>query len=96
MRTGHRSQLADVTRGVSGRPLRVTSGSTSVYIWATLRHFDSKVMGWVKIGPIIPCERRLANTEFSESQEVTFGARFGYRDYGRPFSYFSVTLCCFD
>ena len=63
-----------------------------VHILATLRHFDSKVHGSGQIGPLIPCERRLANTEFSEFQELTFEARFENRDYDRPFETFLVTL----
>ena len=47
-------------------------------------------------GPLIPCERRLAKVKFSENQEVTFEARFGYRDYERPYGYFLVTLGRFD
>ena len=50
----------------------------------------------VNSGPLIPCERRLAKTDFSEFQEVTFGALFGNRDYARPFGDFSVTLGRFD
>ena len=71
---------------------RVTCG---VHL-ATLRHFDTKVRGMVKTGPLIPWQRRLADMEISEFQEATFGTRFGYRDYDRPFTTFSVTLCCFD
>ena len=67
-----------------------------VYIWATLRHFDSKVPGTVNLGPLIPWERRLAKTEFPEYQEVNSGTRFGNRDYGRPFRGFMVTLRRFD
>ena len=44
---------------------------------STLRHFDSFVGLPVKKGPLIPCERRLANMEIQENQEVTFGTRFG-------------------
>ena len=67
-----------------------------MYIPSTLRHFDSKVMGTAKIGPLIPWERRLANIEIPENQEVTFEARFVNRDYDRPFRYFLVTLSRFD
>ena len=73
--------------------LRVTS---VVYIRATLRRFDSKHATGPKMGPLIPCERRLSKTEIWEIQEVTFGARFEIRDYDRPFSDISVTLCRFD
>ena len=82
MRSGDRSQLADVTVGVSDRPLRVT---TRVYILATLRRFDNKLSLGPKTGPLIPCERRLANIGIWEFQELTFGARFRNRDYDRPY-----------
>ena len=78
--------------GVSDRTLRVTKRAHP----ATLRHFDHKVQLPVKYGPLIPCERRLAILEISEYQEVTFEARFGYRDYERPYGDISVTLCRFD
>ena len=93
MRRGHQEQLAAVTLGVSGRPLRVTS---AVYHLSTLRHFDSKHSRVGQNGPIIPCERRLAKVEISENQEVTFDTRFGNRDYDRPFDTFLSTLCGFD
>ena len=67
-----------------------------VYILVTLRHFDSKPRRVVKNSPLIPWERRLAKTEILEIQEVTFGARFGNRDYGRPFIDILVTLRGFD
>ena len=63
---------------------------------STLRHFDIKPRHKVKTGPLIPCERRLRQMEISENQEPTFGTRFGNRDYGRPYTHFSVTLGCFD
>ena len=63
---------------------------------ATLRRFDSKVGSMVKMALIIPCERRLANMEIPENQELTFGARFGNRDYDRPYDTFLVTLRGFD
>ena len=63
---------------------------------ATLRHFDTKLPAMVKIGPLIPCERRRAKTEISENQEVIFETRFEIRDYDRPFRTFSVTLRRFD
>ena len=75
------------------RPLRVT---LRVHIWATLRHFDIKHGRDALLGPLIPCERRLAKPEIWEFQEVISGARFENRDYGRPFRGFSVTLCRFD
>ena len=56
------------------RPLRVYMG---VYIRATLRHFEHKVRSAVKTALLIPCERRLAETEIPEIQEATFGTRFG-------------------
>ena len=59
---------------------------------ATLRHFDNKVARTAKIGPLIPCERRLANIKISEFQEVTFGPRFGNREHDRPFGHILVTL----
>ena len=62
----------------------------------TLRHFDNKVHGTVKMALLIPCERRLENIEISEFQEVTFEARFGNRDYGRPYLTILVTLRGFD
>ena len=34
--------------------------------------------------------------EILEFQEVTFEARFGYRDYGRPYLIILVTLRGFD
>ena len=67
-----------------------------VYTLATLRHFDHKVLGMVKTGPLIPCRRRLAKLEIPEIQEATFGTRFGNRDYGRPFRDILVTLRHFD
>ena len=63
---------------------------------ATLRHFDTKVPRRRGIGPLIPCERRLAETEIPENQEADFRARFGNRDYDRPFRVFMVTLRRFD
>ena len=78
--------------GVSGRPLRVPW----VYTLATLRHFDTKVPGMPQNDPLIPCERRLPKVEIPENQELAFGARFGYRDYDRPFQTYSVTLRPFD
>ena len=62
----------------------------------TLRRFDSKPRPKAKIGPLIPCERRLRKTEIPEYQEVTFWPVFGNRDYDRPFGHFSVTLRGFD
>ena len=41
-----------------------------VYHLATLRHFDHKLPGTALLGPLIPCERRLAIMEISEFQEV--------------------------
>ena len=67
-----------------------------VYIRVTLRRFDSKVPCTVNLGPLIPCERRLREMEFPEYQEVTSGARFENRDYGRPHRHFLVTLRRFD
>ena len=62
----------------------------------TLRHFDTFYGLGPKMGPLIPCERRLAEIKISEFQEVTFGARFDNRDYDRPFHDISVTLSRFD
>ena len=62
----------------------------------TLHHFDSKSRPTAKTGPLIPCERRLAKMEILEFQEVTFGGRFGNRDYDRPFLTYLVTLRRFD
>ena len=67
-----------------------------VYILVTLRRFDIKVGPMVKKRPLIPCERRLAKVEILENQEVTFGGRFGNRDYGRPYDTILVTLRGFD
>ena len=67
-----------------------------MYIRATLRHFDSNTGPWVKTGPLIPCERRLAVLEIPENQEVTSGAVFENRDYDRPFHEKVVTLGRFD
>ena len=78
--------------GVSDRTLRVTRCAHLV----TLRHFDTKVPTTDENGPLIPCERRLANIKFPENQEVTFGARFEYRDYDRPYGHILVTLHGFD
>ena len=47
-------------------------------------------------GHLIPCERRLAKTEISENEEVTFRARFENRDYDRPYRHILVTLRRFD
>ena len=63
---------------------------------ATLRHFDNKPRPMVKYGPLIPCRRRLAIMEIWEFQEVIYGARFGNRDYDRPYGGFMVTLRRFD
>ena len=70
--------------------------TTHVYIQATLRHFDTFHGRRPLLGPLIPCERRLANMEIWEIQEVTSRPRFGNRDYGRPFSDILVTLPGFD
>ena len=67
-----------------------------VYTLATLRHFDHKHRLKGQNGPLIPCERRLPDMEISEFQELTFGAHFGNRDYGRPYGDILVTLCRFD
>ena len=67
-----------------------------VYTLATLRHFDNKVQGMVNLALLIPCERRLAKTEILVFQELTFGTRFGNRDYGRPHEHILVTLSGFD
>ena len=56
--------------------LASTSRDIGVCKLATLRHFDSKVPCEVKIRPLIPCERRLGETEISENQEVTSESRF--------------------
>ena len=75
------------------RPFRVL---TMVCTLSTLRHSDTKLGSMGQNGPLIPCERRLAKTEFQENQEVTFGARFENRDYARPFGDILVTLRRFD
>ena len=82
--------------GVGGGIWRTLRGYIQVYILVTLRHFDNKLVGTVNYGPLIPCERRLSKTEIWEFQELTFEARFENRDYGRPFTHISVTLCRFD
>ena len=89
-------QLAAGHVGVFWRPFRVTSVGTVVCTSATLHHFDTKVGPKVKIGPLIPWERRLARMEISVFQEVTYGPVFGNRDYGRPFRRKLVTLRRFD
>ena len=86
-------QLAAGHLGVGPTPSRTC---TSVSTLATLRRFDTKVSFRPQNDPLIPCERRLAKPEISEFQEVTFEARFGIRDYDRPFVEFLVTLCRFD
>ena len=63
-----------------------------MYTLATLHHFDHNVRPMVKMASLIPCERRLAKMEIPEMQEVTFGARFGNREHGRPFRHILVTL----
>ena len=92
MRSGHQEQLAAVAVGVLCDPLRVQ--------WcahlATLRRFDTKVPGTRQNDPLIPCERRLAKSEISENQEVTFELGFENRDYDRPFGHILVTLQGFD
>ena len=67
-----------------------------MYTLVTLRHFDNKLASRVKMALLIPCERRLAKTEIPVFQEVTFGRRFGNRDYGRPFRHILMTLRGFD
>ena len=76
--------------------LVTTSRDIGVYTWSTLHHFDSKVDPTAKTGSLIPCERRLRKMEISIFQELTFEARFGNRDYGRPFRHILVTLRGFD
>ena len=70
--------------------------TTGVYILATLRHFDTFPRGTVKKGPLIPWERRPAEMEIWEFQEVISGGRFENRDYARPFGGILVTLRRFD
>ena len=82
-------------RGLRGY-LTTTSRVQRCAQLATLHHFDSKHASLVKIGPLIPCERRLRIMEISENQEVTFERRFEIRDYDRPFGDISVTLRPFD
>ena len=89
MRSVHRGQLADVHVGVSDDPFAYMYRCAHL---ATLRCFDRKVHGTALLGPLIPCERRLENMEISEFQEVNSRARFGNRDYDRPFDTFMVTL----
>ena len=76
--------------------LTYTSRTTRGAHLATLHHFDNKHGSMVKYGPLIPCQRRLRKMEISEFQEVNSQARFGYRDYDRPFQDFKVTLRRFD
>ena len=56
------------------RTLRVPK--PRVYTLSTLHHFDNKVRGTAKTGPLIPCERRPEKVEISENQEVTFETHF--------------------
>ena len=93
MRSVTSSQLAGGDVGVSGDPF--ARDIRCVHL-ATLRHFDHFSCSGPKMGPLIPCERRLQKTEIQEIQEVTSEARFGIRDYGRPFGHILVTLCGFD
>ena len=93
MRSGPQKRAC--SRGPWGY-LTTTSRTTRGVHLATLRHFDKKVRGMVEIGPLIPCERRLRILEFSEFQEPTSGARFGNRDYDRPFREKAVTISGFD
>ena len=74
MRSEHQEQLAAVLVGVSDRPFRVTSEGVHT---VDTSHFDNKVRGMVKYGPLIPCERRMPRMEISEFQEVTSRTRFG-------------------
>ena len=60
MRSEVQEQLAADLVGVSDRPLRVYRG---VHNRSTLRHFDIKVRGMVRNGPLIPWERRLGYME---------------------------------
>ena len=76
--------------------LTTTSRATGGVHLATLRHFDHLVQYMVKNDPLIPCERRLPGMEIWENQELTFQARFGNRDYDRPFRQNSMTLGRFD
>ena len=46
-----------------------------VHIRSTLRHFDNKHGPRVRTTLLIPCERRLAEMEISEFEEVTLRAR---------------------
>ena len=92
MRSGHSSQLAGVTVGVSDRPV---PDHLACHL-STLRHFDSEPSSAGQNDPLIPCERRLQEMEISEFQEVTFEQRFGNRDYDRPYGHFYVTLGRFD
>ena len=78
--------------GVLTTTSRVRGGAHLV----TLRHSDNKLGSRVKMDPLIPCERRLAEMEIQEFQEVTFEARFGNRDYERPYGDILVTLRGFD
>ena len=65
--------------------LTTTSRVTLGAHLATLRHFDHKLGSMVKNGPLIPWQRRLAEMEIWEFQEVDSWTRFGNRDYDRPF-----------
>ena len=67
MRSGPQEQLAAGSVGVSSDPFACVQRCAQL---ATLRHFDNKLPGEVKIGPLIPCERRLGEMEISEFQEV--------------------------
>ena len=67
-----------------------------VYILATLCRFDDNMSLGSKIGPFIPCERRLAKVEILEIQGRGLSTAFWNRDYGRPHRTFPVTLRIYD
>ena len=93
MRSGSQEQLAAGPVGVSDDPFAWEQWCAQL---ATLRHFDNKPSTPVNYGPLIPWERRLAEMEIPEFQEVNSGTHFENRDYDRPFRHFSVTLRRFD
>ena len=67
MRSRPQEQLAAGSVGYLASLSRVDMG---VHL-ATLRHFDNNVGPMVENGPLIPCERRLAEMEILEFQEAT-------------------------
>ena len=76
--------------------LTTTSRDLGCAYLVTLRRFDSVDPCMVVFDPLIPCERRLSKTEIPEFQELTLRARFGNRDYDRPYAHILATLSLSD